>query len=427
MLLRKKTYQICLMAIVFFVGSFFATSAILANDPVDPNVNDLVVDFNPNPLFSEDNFLPGDSTFSYAIVSNNSDEPKPIAIETINIINDDLETSGKFGDGLTLIIKKAGEAADCFNGTLTAFFNKGEFLLSEPDLLDSGESITYNFFVSFDESSGDSYQGKSLGFDVLIGFQGGESVSDGEGGSSESLQGLIIKREKVVAVTGTTATIEWWTSYNATSQIIYCKASENCSLDLSDNANVPPLYGYNYTTDEENAPANQNGVTYREITIMELQENTIYDFRCISHASPPTVSRDHSFTTLAIDNDKNDSIQENETNDIENNTTDSTQKYGDNNKEYETNGNSNSKKTEIISNINKIFNSANNFISSVLGSESTNEIDKSAINLNNKQEDNIKDIFKESHSQISLSMILLLLMIVILLYLIYRFSKKNKV
>ncbi|MEA2098311.1 MAG: fibronectin type III domain-containing protein [Patescibacteria group bacterium] len=122
--------------------------------------------------------------------------------------------------------------------------------------------------------------------------------------------GLIIKNKDTVKVGYDYADIEWWTSYNATSRVIYCETSKNCSLDFSNTTTDSTfnlfLYGYKYTTNELHTPANSEGVKYRKITITELQENTTYSYRCVSHASPPTISRTHTFTTLALANDGDD-------------------------------------------------------------------------------------------------------------------------
>ena len=155
MLLRKKIYQFSLMTLLFACGSLFVVTSVFAQTPIE---KPLVVTFynsegmESNQLFNAVNFLPGDDAFGYATVSNNSGDPKPIAIEAINFVNDDLDTSGKFGDGLRLIIEEDLNSVECFNGTLTDFFDKGEFLLSDPDLLGNGESITYNFYVIFKEN-----------------------------------------------------------------------------------------------------------------------------------------------------------------------------------------------------------------------------------------------------------------------------------
>ncbi|MEA3272199.1 MAG: hypothetical protein U9P90_00860, partial [Patescibacteria group bacterium] len=83
MLLRKKIYQISL-ATIFVIGSLFAAKIALAQIPSDPNANNLIVNFTPDPLFEADNFLPGDIKIGEAEVINNTGGSKRIATEAIN-------------------------------------------------------------------------------------------------------------------------------------------------------------------------------------------------------------------------------------------------------------------------------------------------------------------------------------------------------
>jgi len=423
MLLRRKVSQIGLIIIVFLTGGLFIADTVSAQvSPEDSN--NLVVKFNPDDpssdkLFNVINFLPGDSENSSVYVENNNEGvgEETITIEAINVDNDviNIVTNERFGDALDLTINEGSK--QIFEGTLTEFFDAKKLPLSN---LGNGTNTTYDFLVVFRESVSEKYyQGKSLGFDVVIGFQGGESVSDGDGGGRSS-QGLIIKYVKAYDITENSAKVKWRTSYNATSQVIYCKESENCSLKLGDNAGIPPLYGYNYTTSEENAPANQYGVTYHEITIKKLQENTTYDFRCISHASPPTVSRGYSFTTLASsdgndvgDNKKEDDTDANGFTSLQDNgasvdTSDSTRDNG----ASANSADDDSEKTGLIPSVKKVFNSANNFIGSVLGSGNINEIDEG--NTNFKQGEEIGSSFKGNYSNFLLLIILLFLAVIIL-------------
>ncbi|MEA1936947.1 MAG: fibronectin type III domain-containing protein [Patescibacteria group bacterium] len=451
MLLKKKIFQIGSVITIFLVGGLFVVNTVLAQvPPVDPNANDLIVNFTPNPLFNADNFLPGDSKTGEVEVINNTTETKRIATEAINypegILADDLSRA------LTIIIKYK-DGSDIYGGssstevkTLYDFYKNGETYLS--DVLGNGNIKEYEFVISFPVDKGDEWQGKTTSFDIIVGFQeedGNGIITPPSGGGGGSVPGLIIKNEGVVTTTEFTATIEWWTSYNATSRVIYCKTIENCDLDLNDDSDTPPLYGYYYTTDEEHSPANENGVTYRKITITGLQKNTTYSYRAISHASPPTISRTHTFTTLAIGDDENGSTQENGANDEgENGVSDvSTQENGaneneDNEGSTQENGvsevstqenganenDNNPEKSGLIPSVNKAFNSANNFIGSVLGLKSVNEVEEDNIRL--EQGGEIRDSYKGNHTSALLAIVLLFLLIIILLYRIYHLSRRTK-
>ena len=422
MLLRKKIYQFSLAAMVFACGSLLFANSVLAEDPLDPNAGNLEVEFSSTPLFLEDDFSPGDNAFGYAIISNNSGNPKPIAIEAINFVNDDLDTGGKFGDGLRLIIEEDLSFAECFNGTLTEFFNEGEFLLSDPNLLNDGDSITYNFYVTFEENSNNDYQGKNLGFDVIIGFQGEESISDGDGsgGGGGLPPGLIIKNVEVYGVTSTSAKFSWFTSYDATSRVIYCEKIDNCVLNLNDNTDDPSLYGYEYTTSEMHTPANVYGVTYRgeglnEIGITGLTSGTTYYYRAISHASPPTISRVYTFTTLALadggDEDDN----------------------GDTPLAPLQEGNNSG---GVYSGIGGIVDAASDFVGSILKDKDDKDdkgegevagtVDENGVEIGGEEEGEIAGECGEYPEYLLWLIILLLLIIIALLYYIYRKHKKEK-
>ena len=93
-------------------------------------------------------------------------------------------------------------------------------------------------------------------------------------------------------MTDTTATIEWNTSFLSTSRVVYGTVSGIFDFSL------PPNYGYDFSTDEFDTPANPSGVTFHSIIVTGLAPSTTYYFRTISHASPDTISKEVSFTTL---------------------------------------------------------------------------------------------------------------------------------
>lgn len=271
----------------FLAGPFLAQAA------------DLEVNFTPDPLFSEGNFLPGDTITGSAAVINNSSETQRVITEAINKTDPD-----GLGGKLNLEIKEG--ATSIFNDTLAAFFAAGEVFLSD---LAGNSSTTYDFIVSFLSSSDNVYQGKVLGFDLLLGFEGSEESGGGGGtggggggggGSyAGSPSGLLIPDESVVAVgtSTTTAVITWDTSFFSTSRVIYAGPGEAHSLDLSDTADDPPKYGYERTTAEFDTPADVNGVKDHSVTLSGLLPGETYFYRVISHASPDTISKEYSFTT----------------------------------------------------------------------------------------------------------------------------------
>jgi len=136
--------------------------------------NPFVVQFENTPLFSEANFLPGDTVSRWVKVSNNIGETLKISVSAINVNNPD-----NLADVLYLQIKQG--ANTLYSGTLAGFISAGNVYLSD---LTNGSQTQYDFEVTFDINSGDEYAGKVLGFDFRIRLEGtnGEELKT-DGGS----------------------------------------------------------------------------------------------------------------------------------------------------------------------------------------------------------------------------------------------------
>jgi hypothetical protein len=261
---------------------------------------DLVVEFEKTPLFNEGDSKPGDNTTRWIKVTNNTDETHRIAIEAINKTDPD-----NFSEKFNLIIKEG--ATEIFNGTLKKFFGQGETYLSS---LLSGATTQYDLTAYFDINAGNEYQEKTLGFDLVVGFEGeegglplpdpGEGTNNGGvgggggGGGNGPPRGLSITDETVVDAYDTSATITWNTSYNSTSQVIYGLETENHTLDLTDISGNPPKYGYERTTPEYDVAMK---VLNHSVIVTGLTPGATYYFRAVSHGSL-AISTQHSFTTL---------------------------------------------------------------------------------------------------------------------------------
>jgi|GEM_PF-1146017 len=314
-----------------FSGFLFApaTSAVIS-------VDNLVVEFENTPLFSEANFIPGDGVTRWIKVTNNSPDVQDIIIEAINFSD-----SGSLGDNLELTIKEG--SAKLYQDTMANFFSRGEIFLSA--LAGNGGSTQYDLNVKFPEGADSSLMEDNLSFDILIGFSGngdggegngnngggednGVVISGGGGGSqgTSGYRGLIISNEAIFDIIAEAGTAEafWNTSYPATSQVVYGLTSAGpYTLNLND-----PKFGYPFATLEDSLK-----VTEHYVDLFGLIPGETYSYRVISHASPPTVSFEHTFTVPLLNDSNsqninlNNEFKENQT--IENQSTEK-QKNQDN-------------------------------------------------------------------------------------------------
>jgi len=266
---------------------------------------DLEVQFEQAPLFSETNFLPGQSVSRWVKVTNNSSQSQKIATEVVNYPGFILSTprphsipSGDLSRALSIVIKEKG-GSDLYGGStgekyLYDFYQNGETYLSD---ISSGGAEEYEFEITFPFEKENEWQGATTTFDIVIGFQGTEggnggfilAVSDGSRGGSTK---LFIYDEMVVSVGMNNVIISWRTNLSANSRIIYSAADQPHLFD-SEN---PPNYGYANST-----IINPAQVTSRIVSIGGLSPATTYFFRCVSHtASDKAISRELSFTTLGV-------------------------------------------------------------------------------------------------------------------------------
>jgi hypothetical protein len=284
--MMKKFLKILILPVAIITMFWSFSSVALADAP-------LGVQFVPNPLFNKTNFLPLDETSGTATVTNNSGATQTVLTEAINITD-----NNNLGSLLHLTIKE--NSVILFDNSLANFLSTaGEVSLGT---ISNGASKTFTYTVSFINSSDNSYQGKTLSFDVCVGFQGGDTHCGGtavggddgggsSGGSSGSTQRLIIFNEQALNITNVgasrSATITWNTNLLSTSQVVYGLASEGpYTLVLT-----PPDFGYPLFTPEDSTK-----VINHSMFLTGLIPGETYLYRVISRASPPTVSPEHQFT-----------------------------------------------------------------------------------------------------------------------------------
>jgi len=313
-------------------------AGVLFASPAQATPPNLEVEFQNDPLFSEANFMPGDGISRWVKVTNNTPETQPINTWAINVDNSD-----NLGDVLYLEIKEGGTSL--YNDTFTNFFNAGQVYLS--NLAGNSTQTQYDFIATFNPVANNDYQGKTLGFDIVVGFPGEGQCTDNDGdgyyaeggecgpadcndsnpginpGAAEICNdgvdndcdgytdcsdndcyeyasclfqptggggggGLIILNifnETNGGVSTFSVTVAWYTNIPATSRVIYDTVPHG-------SLGSPPNYGYAFSTVED-----PTKVTYHEVTITGLVPGTTYYWRAISHGSPEALGKELSFTT----------------------------------------------------------------------------------------------------------------------------------
>ncbi|MBU4353628.1 hypothetical protein KKA18_02995, partial [Patescibacteria group bacterium] len=186
-----KTILIILALAPFAVGFLFAL-------PANAQIDELIVEYwtgtewklLTGSLFNEANFLPGEAVTRSVKVTNDSNLPQLIAIQALNVSNPiiNIGSPARLGDVLILEIKENGVRR--YKNDLSRFFSAGEITLSDSKLAGKGAQAQYDFIVTFYAGANNPFQGKSLGFDILVGFQGEEGGLPPGGGSNGPPGGL---------------------------------------------------------------------------------------------------------------------------------------------------------------------------------------------------------------------------------------------
>ncbi len=271
----------------------------------------LEVEFDPDPLFSADNFNPGDQVSGQVTVTNNSESVQTVIAAAANV--DDPAGLARVIN--FQIVSSAGSII--FNGDLADFFNQGELVLAP---LGASGSQVFNFTARFKLTDNNDLQAETLSFDLCVGFRGDESglncgnstiinedptgdsqnnnfnQGDAETTGARTLSGgntrLLIIGEQLAEITpASSALITWQTNIPATSQVVYgLSVASPYTLDLA-----APNFGYPQTTAED-----LQKVTKHAVMLANLVPGATYNYRVVSRASPPTVSFERYFSIPPI-------------------------------------------------------------------------------------------------------------------------------
>ena len=296
---KDKIFLTMLVALAFF--SFALPSFADA-----PRIE---VEFETNPLFGESDVVPGDVIEKWVKVTNNTDEAKNVITEAIN--QSGCDGGVCLADEMNLEIKDT--ATILYTGSFSDFLDAGEVLLGP---LGAGEMKQYDFRVYFGDTADNETQKLSFSFDLLVGFEGegggggadtcvencddnqapaSPGGSGGGGGNGPTLpRGLLISNEQALVSVNPpngSAIISWDTDYNSTSQVIYGLSSSGpYTIDLNDPSGN---FGYPFGSVEDPTKVKNHSVTLTGLIVGET-----YSYRVVSHASPPTISYEHTFTVL---------------------------------------------------------------------------------------------------------------------------------
>jgi uncharacterized membrane protein YgcG len=291
---KTNILTLSLLGLAILMTPFSSVFAV--TPPLTPPA-DLVVQLEGGgpALFSEANFMPGQSVTRWVDVINNTSETKAVGVKASDFTNC---SENCLSDRLNLEITKEGSVV-YGPVSLTEFFTAGEKKLSD---LGSGDTQRYYFKITFLPDSENQYQGKEVSFDFDIGFFGQETIGGGEetgggssgggggGGSFGGSTGLIIFDEGASPVVSNQTEITWKTNNPATSRVIYSSQYEPHTFDL----NNPPNYGYVNSTLEESTKK-----TEHSMNISGLIPGVTYYYRVVSRGSF-AVSVEHQFTVPGV-------------------------------------------------------------------------------------------------------------------------------
>lgn len=157
-MLKKNIIIIPIVSLAVLLSAIFPAQA----------TGDLAVEFELTPLFSNVNFLPGNSKTRWVKVTNYGAQTEKVVISATETAD-----AGQLGQVIRLAVKENN--ITIYDGTLAQFFSAGEIYLTD---LAPGATKQYDFLVAFDETAGNNYQGKQLEFDLTVGFQNGEQQTD---------------------------------------------------------------------------------------------------------------------------------------------------------------------------------------------------------------------------------------------------------
>ncbi|MEX0931763.1 MAG: hypothetical protein WDZ88_03360 [Candidatus Paceibacterota bacterium] len=290
---------------------FGATLAVLmavVAVPVSAD-NGLDVTFEQQPLFNEANFLPGDTVSRTVQVHNTTGATQSVITST-----DNESDTNDFSEQFAFEIVDTSDNTVYFSGTLKDLFDGDVANLGS---IVNNQTRTFAFKATLNSGTGNAFQGAAIGFDLAVGFFGGEVVTDnpptnppggggggsggggsggGGGGSSggggggvlTDIERLEITNVQVVSKDWNTGevVISWETNLPASSQIVYGLTSSG-----PHNLNSTfPNFGYPQSNTKDSTQKELHQMTLTGLTSFEW-----YDFIVASERLEVSISLEGSF------------------------------------------------------------------------------------------------------------------------------------
>lgn len=162
----KNIFLVLGAAVLIWGGAAAAASAQVVS-------GNLEVQFQNMPLFSEAGVVPGTVIARTVTVTNNGSDTEAVYTSLDNA------TSTGLAEFMVLSIMEDGATVYLATTTFDSLFTADPIALGS---LGGGDSRTYTYRASLPSGVSGAYMNSSMGFDLIIGFEGGASVSDGGGG-----------------------------------------------------------------------------------------------------------------------------------------------------------------------------------------------------------------------------------------------------
>ncbi|MCA9355786.1 hypothetical protein KC865_04570 [Candidatus Kaiserbacteria bacterium] len=200
----------------------------------------LEVTFEESPLFVNTEILPGDSVSRTVVVRNTNEQTELVQVGASDVFSDGLSSV------MSLEIAESNNVI--FSDTFANFFNNLPVDLGQ---LSEGEQKTYYFTASLPSGSENVWQEKTMGFDLIIGFKGGETVSNRQGSSQSGTRitdPLRLFNEQALVNLGEGDVNVTWNSNRDSSSYLVCGRLEGDSFSLSPEE---PFFGYDFFLPEE--------------------------------------------------------------------------------------------------------------------------------------------------------------------------------